>query len=73
MYFHHGKAFQLVLVNSISGHLFSKLLRQPDDVSKVLHVCLGAKFGELVGILLDEEPADELAVSQASALLGQPL
>lgn len=33
----------------------------------------GAKFDKLGGILLDEEPDDELAAPQASAFLGQPL
>lgn len=68
-YFHHGKAFQLVLVNSISGHLCLKPLRRPGD-RKALHVDPGAKFGELARILLDEEPADELAVPQGERSPG---
>lgn len=71
-YFRHGKAFQLVLVNSIPGWLHSKLLRQPGD-HWVLHMVPGAKLDKLGGILLDEEPDDELAAPQASTLLGQPL
>lgn len=38
--------------------------------SQVLHVGPGPKFGELAGILLDEEPADKLAVPQGECSPG---
>lgn len=58
------------MVNSTLCRLCSKVLQQPGDC-EVLHVCPGAKFGELMRILFGEEPADELIASQA--LPGQPL